>query len=114
MKGAGCGASQKGQCFSLLIKSVSLDSEPVKSYFIFYYLFIYLFIGKLQASIFTRNLEVRLGMENHGHAQWCNTGNGGGFLGLMLRMNVKQGPSETKAQGAYHLSPTRLQEPVCN
>lgn len=45
MKGAGCGASQKGQCFSLLIKSVSLDSEPVKSYFIFYYLFTYLLVS---------------------------------------------------------------------
>lgn len=104
MKGAGCGAKPEGAVISLLIKSVSLDSEPVKSYFIFYYLFTYLFIGKLQASIFTRSLEVRLGMENHGHSQCCSMGNGAGFLGLMLRMNVKQEPSETKAQGTYHKS----------
>lgn len=112
MKGAGYRASQKGQCFSLLIQSVSLDSEPVKSYFIFYYLFTYLFIGKPPSSpgALKSDLAWRI-MSTLSAAAW---GMELVSLGLMLRMNVKQEPSETKAQGAYHRSPARLQEPVYN
>lgn len=103
MKGAGYRASQMGQCFSCLIKSVSLDSEPVKSYFIFYYLFTYFLIGKLQASIFTRSLEVRLGMENQEHAQCCSMGYGAGFLGPDAEDECQAGTLRDQSTGC--LSP---------
>lgn len=87
MKDAGCRASQKGQSFSLLTKYVSLDSEPVKSY---------LFICEPQASIFSRSLDVRLGMGVMGTFSAAAQGYGAGFPGPDAEDEFQAGPRRPK------------------